>query len=91
MKAGLQSDDSNTRNNAQRARENLLRAGRYDLLDLEVDAGHWLPLDTKSANFDNIADAQALSPTLLEGYLNAADAISRLHRNDPLDDLLMRT
>jgi cytochrome c551/c552 len=53
-----------------------------DLLDLEVDAGNWLPLDTKSANFDNIADAQALSPTLLEGYLNAADAISRMAVGD---------
>src|SRR5438067_10046659 len=53
-----------------------------DLLDLEVDAGHWLPLDTKSANFDNIADAQALSPTLLEGYLNAAAAISRMAVGD---------
>ena len=31
-----------------------------------------------SANFDNIADAQTLSPTLLEAYLNAASAISRL-------------
>jgi hypothetical protein len=29
-----------------------------DLLALDVDAGSWLPLDTKSANFDNIADAQ---------------------------------
>ena len=27
-----------------------------DLLGLEVNAGDWLPLDTKSANFDNIAD-----------------------------------
>lgn len=36
-----------------------------ELLDLDVTAGDWLPLDTKSANFDNIADAQALSPTLL--------------------------
>ena len=43
-----------------------------DLLDLDVDAGDWLPLDTKSANFDNIADEQTLSPTLLESYLNAA-------------------
>ena len=43
-----------------------------DLLALDVDAGTWLPLDTKSANFDNIADEQALSPTLLESYLNAA-------------------
>src|SRR5262249_30147103 len=43
-----------------------------ELLALDVDAGNWLPLDTKSANFDNIADAQALSPTLLEAYLNAS-------------------
>ena len=27
-----------------------------ELLGLEVDAGKWLPLDTMSANFDNIAD-----------------------------------
>jgi hypothetical protein len=53
-----------------------------DLLELDVDAGSWLPLDTKSANFDNIADAQALSPTLLEGYLNAAAAISRMAVGD---------
>src|SRR3954471_2477690 len=53
-----------------------------DLLALDVDAGNWLPLDTKSANFDNIADAQALSPTLLEAYLNAASAISRMALGD---------
>jgi hypothetical protein len=60
-----------------------------DLLALDVDAGSWLPLDTKSANFDNIADAQALSPTLLEAYLNAAAAISRMavgDRNAPTVD-----
>jgi hypothetical protein len=54
----------------------------HDLLALDVDAGNWLPLDTKSANFDNIADAQALSPTLLEAYLNAAAAISRIAVGD---------
>jgi hypothetical protein len=48
----------------------------HDLLALDIDAGNWLPLDTKSANFDNIADAQALSPTLVEGYLNAAAAVA---------------
>ena len=53
-----------------------------DLLGLDVNAGDWLPLDTKSANFDNIADAQALSPTLLESYLNAATAISRMAVGD---------
>jgi hypothetical protein len=49
-----------------------------DLLDLQVDAGEYLPLDAKSANFDNIADVQTLSPTLLDAYLRAATAISRL-------------
>ncbi|HMF95677.1 MAG TPA: DUF1592 domain-containing protein, partial [Vicinamibacterales bacterium] len=53
-----------------------------DVLALDVNAGNWLPLDTKSANFDNIADAQALSPTLLEAYLNAASAISRMAVGD---------
>ncbi len=48
-----------------------------DLLGLEVDAGSWLPNDQMSANFDNIADVQALSPTLLDAYLNAAAEISR--------------
>jgi Protein of unknown function (DUF1592)/Protein of unknown function (DUF1588)/Protein of unknown function (DUF1585)/Protein of unknown function (DUF1595)/Protein of unknown function (DUF1587) len=53
-----------------------------DLLDIEVDPGKWLPLDTMSANFDNIADEQALSPTLLESYLNAAADISRMAVGD---------
>jgi hypothetical protein len=53
-----------------------------DLLALDIDPGSWLPLDSKSANFDNIADAQALSPTLLESYLNAASAISRMAVGD---------
>jgi len=53
-----------------------------DLLALDVDAGKWLPLDQKSANFDNIADEQALSPTLLEAYLNAAGDISRMAVGD---------
>ena len=35
-----------------------------------------------SANFDNIADEQALSPTLLESYLNAAADISRMAVGD---------
>jgi hypothetical protein len=53
-----------------------------DLLGLEVNAGDWLPLDQMSANFDNIADEQPLSPTLLEAYLNAASAISRMAIGD---------
>jgi cytochrome c553 len=52
------------------------------LLDLDVDPGAWLPLDQKSANFDNIADEQTISATLLESYLNAASEISRLAVGD---------
>ena len=36
-----------------------------------------------SANFDNIADVQILSPTLLDGYLKAAAEISRLAVGNP--------
>ena len=58
--------------------ENVVR----DLLGVDVNAADFLPLDTKSANFDNIADAQALSATLLDGYLNAAAAVSRMAVGD---------
>jgi hypothetical protein len=34
LKVGLQSEDPTTRSNAQRARENLLRADRFDLLEI---------------------------------------------------------
>ena len=54
-----------------------------ELLDLQINAGDFLPLDTKSANFDNIADVQVLSATLLDAYLNAAAEISRLAVGDP--------
>ena len=47
-----------------------------DLLDLEVDVAAFLPPDTLSHGFDNIADVQTLSPTLMEGYLRAASRIS---------------
>ncbi len=60
-----------------------------DLLGLDVNAGDWLPLDSLNANFDNIADEQTLSATLLEAYLNAAAEISRMAVGDrdaqPLD------
>jgi len=54
-----------------------------DVLGLEVSAGSWLPLDTKSANFDNIADAQLPSAMMLDAYMDAASAISRLAVGDP--------
>ncbi|HEY7791812.1 MAG TPA: DUF1587 domain-containing protein, partial [Vicinamibacterales bacterium] len=52
------------------------------LLGLQVDASQWLPPDTMSHNFDNIADVQNFSPTLLQSYLDAADEISRLAVGD---------
>ena len=53
-----------------------------DLLGLDIDAGNWLPLDQMSANFDNIADVQAFSPTLVDSYLNGASDISRMAIGD---------
>ncbi len=54
-----------------------------DLLGIQIDVSPFLPLDTKSANFDNIADVQTPSATLIEGYLRAAGQISRIALGDP--------
>ncbi len=54
-----------------------------DLLDLGIDATAFLPADTVSDSFDNIADVQAMSATLMEGYLRAADQISREAVGEP--------
>ena len=59
------------------------RASVLELLGLDVDAAVYLPADTKSDNFDNIADVQALSPMLLDGYLRAASDISWLALGNP--------
>jgi hypothetical protein len=50
----------------------------HDLLDIDVDVNAFLPPDTISHGFDNIADAQSFSPTLMEGYLRAASKISSI-------------
>ena len=49
-----------------------------DLLAVEVDARSLLPSDDMAFGFDNIADALAFSPGLLERYLLAARKVSRL-------------
>ena len=54
-----------------------------DLLQIDVDVNAFLPPDTISQGFDNIADVQNFSATLLEGYLRAADHVSRLAVGDP--------
>ena len=48
-----------------------------DMFDLEIDASAYLPTETLSDNFDNIADTQILSATLLEGYMRAAAQVAR--------------
>jgi hypothetical protein len=54
-----------------------------DLLSLNVDVSALLPADTISHGFDNIADVQMMTPTVLEGYLRAAAKISRDALGDP--------
>jgi mono/diheme cytochrome c family protein len=53
-----------------------------DLVGIEVDVTAYLPPDTVSHGFDNVADVQSLSPTVMEGYLRAASQISRLAVGD---------
>jgi hypothetical protein len=54
-----------------------------DLLSIDVDVAALLPPDTISHGFDNIADVQTMTPTVLEGYLRAAAKISRDALGDP--------
>jgi hypothetical protein len=53
------------------------------LLELDVDVTAFLPADTISDGFDNVADVQTFSPTLMEGYLRAASHIAMLAIGDP--------
>src|SRR6478735_9916297 len=55
----------------------------HGLLDLDVDVTAFLPADTISDGFDNVADVQTFSPTLMEGYLRAASRIAALAVGDP--------
>src|SRR3954468_7264886 len=48
-----------------------------DLLSLDVEVGSLLPADGSSEGFDNIAEALAVSPSLVQGYVSAAMKISR--------------
>ncbi len=53
------------------------------LVGLDVDVTAFLPADTISSGFDNVADVQTFSPTLLEGYLRAASRVATLAVGDP--------
>ncbi|HET9705188.1 MAG TPA: DUF1592 domain-containing protein [Vicinamibacterales bacterium] len=54
-----------------------------DMLGLDIDVAALLPADTISNGFDNVADAQAFSPTLMESYLRAAAKVTALAIGDP--------
>ncbi len=47
------------------------------IFGLEVDASNWLPEDQISASFDNVADVQGISATLMDAYLTAASDVAR--------------
>src|SRR5581483_10475413 len=53
-----------------------------DLLALDIDVSSYLPPDTISDGYDNIADTQAFSPALLDGYLRAAGRVAALAVGD---------
>ncbi|MDE0038060.1 MAG: DUF1592 domain-containing protein [Gammaproteobacteria bacterium] len=60
-----------------------LNRGEYqnavgDLLHVDIDAAHFLPADDSSHGFDNMAGTLRVSPLLMERYLAAAKAVSRL-------------
>jgi hypothetical protein len=54
-----------------------------DMLGIEIDVAALLPADTISHGFDNVADAQAFSPTLMESYLRAAAKVTAQAIGDP--------
>ncbi|MGH9172916.1 MAG: DUF1587 domain-containing protein, partial [Vicinamibacterales bacterium] len=53
-----------------------------ELLGLDIDVNAYLPPDTLAHGFDNISEEQGLSTAVMEGYLRAASAISRLAVGD---------
>jgi hypothetical protein len=55
-------------------------------LGIEVDVEKYLPPDTISEGLDNMADSQAFSAALMEGYIRAAAQISRQALGDPNAD-----
>lgn len=53
-----------------------------DMLAIDIDVAGLLPADTISHSFDNVADSQAFSTTLMESYLRAAAKITALAIGD---------
>jgi len=53
-----------------------------DMLDVDIDVAGLLPPDSISNGFDNVADSQAFSTTLMESYLRAAAKVTALAIGD---------
>jgi mono/diheme cytochrome c family protein len=53
-----------------------------DLLGLDINVNALLPADGSSEGFDNLAEALAVSPSLIQAYVSAAMKISRLAVGD---------
>jgi hypothetical protein len=56
------------------------------LFGFDLDVSSYLPADTISASFDNIADVQTPSATVMQGYMRAAASVSRVAVGDPAAD-----
>lgn len=56
------------------------------MFGVDIDVAAYLPSDTISASFDNIADVQMPSATVMQGYLRAAAYVSRVVVGDPSAD-----
>jgi hypothetical protein len=56
------------------------------IFGLDIDVSSYLPADTISASFDNIADVQMPSATVMQGYMRAAAYVSRVAVGDPAID-----
>jgi hypothetical protein len=83
LDAAAAADPNPGRRSFQRLNRAEYRAAVHELLGLDVDVDAFLPPETMSNNFDNIADVQNMSATLMEGYLRAAAHVSHLALGDP--------
>ena len=84
--SAYQSSPNPGRRDFQRLNRAEFKRSVSDLLALDVDVNALLPPDTISHSFDNIADVQGMSPTLMDSYMRAADQVSRLAVGDPTAD-----
>lgn len=61
------------------------------LFGIDVDVAAYLPSDTISASFDNIADVQMPSATVMQGYMRAAAYVASAVVGDPAADAASTT